>query len=127
MAMNGVRNVAFMSVTLSTFLSNLGLLRVIARLERPMLLSVDWSYVWPLSALFALGNLRRRRAADVLIITPLVYLGVMSLGYIFSDFVPYEQHVLSSAGRLIAHVIPLPVLWIACRGFGQRRCEVTPP
>jgi hypothetical protein len=39
----------------------------------------------------------------------------MSFAYVFSDFVPFQQHVVSSVDRLLAHVAPLLVLWIAYR------------
>jgi hypothetical protein len=39
----------------------------------------------------------------------------MGASYVFSDFVPYPQHVISSFHRIAAHVVSLPVLWMAGR------------
>jgi len=121
---NGIANVDFLPLTMATFQANLGRAPRIAQIELASLLSADWGFAWPIAALVGLVGRRSvprmpgsaaRRAADLLPTTALLYLGLMSPTYIFSAFVPYEGHVLSSAYRLIAHVAPLPVLWIAYR------------
>lgn len=46
---------------------------------------------------------------------PLVYLGVVAQGYVFSNYAPFEQHVINSLERLALHVAVLPLLWLALR------------
>ena len=48
-----------------------------------------------------------------------LYLLLTSLAYVFSDFVPYQQHIVSSVHRLSAHVVALVVIWMAARGSGR--------
>jgi hypothetical protein len=36
----------------------------------------------------------------------------MSFLYLFSDFVPYQQHIVSSDFRLVGHVLAWVVLWL---------------
>lgn len=116
MAFSGVRNVAFAPFTLDTLQANLDRVPRIVWLELLRLLSADWNLLWllaPLVSLAARGT--HRQAADLLPVAALLYFGVMSSTYVFSDFVPYQQHVVSSVDRLLAHVAPLTVLWIAYR------------
>jgi hypothetical protein len=44
----------------------------------------------------------------------------MSLSFLFSAFVPFEQHILSSIDRLLAEVIVLPLLWLVFIAFAGR-------
>jgi hypothetical protein len=41
----------------------------------------------------------------------------MGIPYLFSDFVPYDQHILSSFFRINAHVVLLLLLWL---GIGNK-------
>jgi len=126
-ARNAIANPDFLPIHLTTFGTNLSRLPTIVAMALSNLSSIDWSFVWPLAMVFGLIDLVRRRRArspvwhtdDVLPVTALVYLGLMSLSYVFSAFVPYQQHVASSFFRLAAHVVPLPVLWIACRSIEE--------
>jgi 4-amino-4-deoxy-L-arabinose transferase-like glycosyltransferase len=116
MLFNGVRNVAFAPFTLANLQLNLWRLPHIAWLELLRLISADWNWLWPVAALMALAaSVTRHQRADIWPLVALVYLGAMSFAYVFSDFVPFQQHVVSSVDRLLAHVAPLLVLWIAYR------------
>jgi hypothetical protein len=47
------------------------------------------------------------------LVVPVVYLGLVAQAFVFSDYAPYEQHVITSLERLWLHVAPLPVVWLA--------------
>lgn len=113
-------------ITLATLRSNLNRLPAIARLVGAELLGPNWSYVWPLAGTCAIALwIKRpaargrapgvRRAPSLFVAVAVVYLIGMGSSYLFSNFVPYQQHVLNSFYRLVAHVAPLPVLWMAFR------------
>jgi hypothetical protein len=125
----GIANTDYLPVTFATFQTNLGRLPTIAWMELANLVSAKWAYAWPLAVIF--GLIKRRatpRAAgwttgqtvDLLPTTALLYLAPMGLAYVFSAFVPYQQHIASSVHRLTAHVVALPVLWIAYHGIEER-------
>ncbi|HKP54979.1 MAG TPA: glycosyltransferase family 39 protein [Chloroflexia bacterium] len=116
--LNGTVNSAFLPVTLDTFRANIGRVPTIAQLELNSLLNGWWSYIWPLAGIVALAALfagkRPGLHADKLIpLAALLYIPLAGLAYVFSDFVPYEQHVLSSIDRLLVPLSPLLVLWLA--------------
>ena len=46
--------------------------------------------------------------------TAVAYLLLTSSVYLFSNYVPYQQHIVSSVHRLSAHVVALVVIWMAC-------------
>lgn len=120
-AANRIPNVAFLPINWATFQANAGRLPVIARYELQSLLSVNWAFVWPVVAALALPATRGRQRWRVSFFLPLaglLYLVTMGLGYVFSDFVPYQQHILSSIDRILAHVLPLAMLWL---GGGRRQ------
>jgi hypothetical protein len=89
------------------------------------LLNPRTGFVWPL-ALFVFLVRRPewvrivRRPSFLLLLIPPVYAGLMSIPYLFSDFVPYQQHVLSSFFRINAHVLLLLLLWL---GVGDEMNE----
>jgi hypothetical protein len=106
----------FEAVTPAHFAANLHRLPSIAWHALATLGSPDASCVWPLAVVFAL--LARRhlvplRPSALFPLTALLYLAVMGLGYVFSAYAPYQQHVVASFSRLAAQVVPLPLLWIA--------------
>ncbi len=122
--LRGIQNTDFQPLTMATFTMNLGRLPVIARWVLPSLLSANSSFVWLLATIVGISALRARRrvdSADLLFITAFVYLGLISFGYVFSNFAPYQQHIVSSIDRLLAHVTPLLVLWIAHQGVLDNR------
>jgi hypothetical protein len=116
-AANHVVNAGFMPLTMPNFLANLDRLPTIAQLERDTLLNFGWSFIWPLALLCGVLTWRHaRRSIELLPATAVLYILMTSVMYIFSAYVPYEQHILSSVDRLVAHVVPLVVVWIALRG-----------
>jgi hypothetical protein len=115
-SLNHVVNAAFMPITLSNFLGNLDRLPTIAMLERNSLLNPGWNLIWPMSLVAGLLTWRNaRRSTELLPVAALLYILMTGVMYIFSDFVPYDQHIISSVNRLGVHVVPLVVLWITMR------------
>lgn len=121
-ATNRVQFLDFQPVGPTAFWSNLSRLPTIARLELTSFASPDWNFLWPLAAIFALVHWRMlvrpsratSRFAVALPLAVVFYISGTSLGYVFSTYAPYQQHVLTSFYRLLAQVLPLAVLWIAC-------------
>ena len=52
---------------------------------------------------------------DFLPLAALAFVALMSATYIFSDYVPYTDHILTSVDRLILPVTPLIVIWFVLR------------
>jgi hypothetical protein len=118
-----ISNSNFLPITLTTLQENAARLPTIGRMTLVNLLSLRWGFVWPVAVLVA-GMYRfhprsfapagaSTEAANLLPLTAILYLSIMALTYLFSAFVPFEQHILSSFYRLAAHVLPLSVLWLA--------------
>lgn len=117
-------NNAFVPVTWAAWQANAGRLPTIMRLTAAALAGARMSYAWPLAGLLMLGRViwprgrtpgasRRLAWPDLWLLMPVVYIALVSLGFVFSDYQPYWQHVLNSIDRLLAHVTPLLVLWLA--------------
>jgi hypothetical protein len=106
----------FDSLTLATFLANAERMGTILRLQQASLLSVGWSFLWPLTALATplLWWAHRRAPGPAAFLPAFLLLSLALSGglYFFSTFDPYEQHILSSLDRLIAPLTPLLVLWL---------------
>ncbi|HZY44121.1 MAG TPA: hypothetical protein VFF70_05150 [Anaerolineae bacterium] len=120
----GVPNTDFVPITAAAFFNNLNRFPTIAYRVMGSGLSLDWNLLNPLLAvsLLALAVRHWRQplrvhltARDVLLVAPILYIALISSSYIFSSHVPYQQHVVSSIDRLIAQVMPLPILWLADR------------
>lgn len=128
-ARENVHNVAFVSLTSAAVIANLPRLPNIGRLELLSVFRPEWGLIVPLTAL-ALVLYRRMLTRTHLFfpLIALVYLGTMSIGYILSDFVPYQQHVVSSIDRVVTHVTPLLVMWLGLLSVelprGQSRSAV---
>lgn len=123
-----VHNVAFAPLTLTTLIANLPRLPNILRLELLSVFRPEWVLLLPLIVL-ALG-LYGRMLTGMQLSLPLaafVYLGAMTIGYVFSDFVPYQQHVVSSIDRVLVHVIPLLVVWFVAWLSGLPRSVIRVP
>jgi hypothetical protein len=123
-ARHHIANTDFLPLTPATFLANLDRLPTVAWLAGKNLLSSEWSFAWPLAVLFGLykgwlGGMTRGSIA-LLPMVILLYLGLAALGYIFSAYVPYQQHVINSFFRLASHVAPLAVLWLGYYASGER-------
>jgi hypothetical protein len=73
-----------------------------------------------LFAILCRRDVAARRPRAILPITAGLYLTVMASVYLFSAYVPYQQHVISSYFRLAAHVVALPLHWIADHGRAAR-------
>lgn len=107
----------FMPVTVDNLLANINRLPVIILLAGKELVNPQTGFVWVIVSvilLVRLSELRRaaRRPKTLLLFVPVFYLGIMCIPYIFSDFVPYQQHILSSFFRIDAHVLLLLLLWL---------------
>jgi hypothetical protein len=117
-AQQGIANPAFGPITLETLRANIGRRETIWEIGWASLTGPGLGYVWPLVAvagpvLWVLGRKRRGlRAAAFLPLSALLFSFVMGFSFVFSDFVPYEEHVRSSIDRLLAEVVVLPLLWL---------------
>jgi hypothetical protein len=129
-AWNGIANTDFLPITIATLRANIDRLPKIMSIVLASLFGSDWGFVWPIASLTGLlawrgkahaPELAARRAATLLPVLAVLYLALIGPMFVFSAFVPYEGHVLSSAYRLIAHVAPLPVLWMAYYGYRLER------
>lgn len=115
-ALNGLPSPEFASIHPSVLLANLERWSTILPLELDSLLSPLWGYIWPLAALLlvvVLGSRVRKPTRALIPLAGFLHIVVSGAVYFFSDFVPLEQHVLSSIDRLIAQAAPLVLIWIA--------------
>jgi hypothetical protein len=73
------------------------------------------AFVWVVVALACVWRLRAWHVApgDILVLAPLLYIGFIAPTYIFSAFVPFQNHLASSGYRLVAQVTPPVILWLA--------------
>ncbi|MBI3731947.1 MAG: glycosyltransferase family 39 protein [Chloroflexi bacterium] len=113
----GIANTDFLPLSWSAGQANAGRIFFVIWTELQSMMSGDWNFVWPLTALLAVALVAMKvpvePAARLLPLAALIYLALMSLTYVFSAYVPYQQHVLTSSYRLMAHVAPLMVVWVA--------------
>ncbi len=131
-AVKGIANPAFSPLTWATLQANINRLAFIVWAELRSLVSLNWGFLWPLAAVFGWQSWRSLgwRAINLLPVTALIYLGLMTLTYLFSDYAPYQQHVVSSVDRVIAPVAIFPLLWIAYYGsLGEevKKLSIRPP
>ena len=119
-----VLNDAFVPVTWAAWQTNAHRLPTILRQVGAALAGARGSYAWPLAALLVLarviwprgqapGAARRLAWPNLWLLMPVIYIALVSLGFVFSDYQPYWQHVSNSIDRLLTHVTPLVVLWLA--------------
>jgi hypothetical protein len=142
-AANGVVNAAFGPITLATLQANLDRVGMIAVRTCEALLNPHLSYIWPLAAILYFGfwildfgwtgskskiqNPKskislpsgRPKWNGFLPLAAVIYVLLSGFTYIFSTFVPFEQHVISSIDRLIAQVTPLALLWVVLLALPQ--------
>jgi hypothetical protein len=109
----------FQPVSLELLWANRDRLPVILGLLGQTLLGGRFNLAWPLAAFMALSLLLARRPLPAPAIRawmpPLVafgYLALAALVYVFSDYVPLQQHVLSSAYRLAGQATPILFVWL---------------
>ena len=122
-ASHGAPDPAFVDVTAENLFAGLNRLPSIAWHALSGVVNARSGWVWPTALVFAF--LCRRDIAPVqptaiLPLTAVIYLSTLSFAYVFSDYAPYQQHVASSFFRLSAHVVALPLLWIACHASAKR-------
>lgn len=115
----GLNDPQFEAVTLAHLLANIGRLPSIVWHALTTLFSPAAGWVWPAAGAFALlarpaGALARPSA--ILPLAAVLYVATMTSVYFFSAYAPYQQHIVASFPRLIAHVTALPLLWIAYHG-----------
>jgi hypothetical protein len=108
----------FLPLAPATLAENLYRVPVVARAAIASLVSARWGFLWPLAALVAALAWRRGPLAPFGWVPGLaaVYLGLAGLSYLFSAYVPFEQHVAASIDRLIAPLAALTVVWLATAG-----------
>jgi hypothetical protein len=130
----GPVNVDFLPVSAGEFLVNSHRLPSIALRIIQIVLDPGWALLWPVfaAAVLAFGakarfasqtsQARGRAPAATLWLpsTIVLYLTLLGLAYVFSDYQPFEQHVLSSFYRLVAQVAPLTVLWLVVAWLPRR-------
>jgi hypothetical protein len=106
----------FSAATIANLWANLDRVPSIVRHGAGALLTRASGWIWPLALVF--GVVCRRsmvplRPIAILPLAALLYLAAIASTYLFSTYVPYQQHVLSSFFRVSAQVVALPLLWIA--------------
>jgi len=105
------------AVSVGTLLANLPRLPALARLLLEQLISVrSWGVLWQLVALAALWRPRQASAGErYLLAAPAAYLLPLTASYVFSTWGSYTAHVAASLERLVLHVCPTAVLFLALR------------
>jgi hypothetical protein len=116
-AREGIANPAFGPVTLEALDANSGRWPKIWEVWWAGLTGPELGYVWPLVAaagvaLWVLGRGREAWRGAFLPVSALLFSFAMGFSFFFSVFVPYEEHMISSIGRLLAVVALLPLLWV---------------
>jgi hypothetical protein len=113
--LNGVSNTDFMPLTLQTFVEQFNRLPSIVWHELLIGLEPVWNFIWLLTGALLLYRARTLSAypSTLLPVSALLYIMLFSAAYLFSAYVPFQQHVLTSAYRLLAQVAPLCILWLA--------------
>ena len=122
-AREGISNPAFGPITLDALRANSGRWEEIWEVGWASLTGAGLGYVWLLVAvagpvLWVLGRGREGLRTAFLPASALLFSVAMAVSFFFSDFVPYEEHMLSSIDRLLAEVVVLPVLWVAFLAYG---------
>ncbi len=113
----------FVPLTVDNLIANVDRLPVILFLIAKELVNVQTGLVWVAIGVVLLVRRSQwgqmiKRPSFIYLLVPVFYLGIMSLPYLFSDFVPYQQHVLSSFFRINAHILFL-VLFAGWRLFAR--------
>jgi hypothetical protein len=117
LANGGIASDVFLPVAVATLADGLVRLPRIAWLAGASLLTPSWSFFWIAlpAAGIATAHGAHRRTDDALVISAVVYLALMSAAFIFSNYTPYGQHVVSSFPRLAVQVTPVALLWLVLR------------
>src|SRR5438874_11914617 len=118
MGLNGVVNPAFDPVSFGTLARNIGRVGTIAGMEGSSLLSDKSGYIWPISGIagLLLWLLTRTRvdlrATAFMPLAAALYTLLTGSSYIFSAFVPYEEHIANSIDPLLLQVTPILLIWL---------------
>lgn len=129
-ALGHAPDLAEYDVAISTLLANAERLPTIVSMQAAMLVSPEWSLVWPLAAFLAAGALSsrwprgsRKPAGRVhgrpnpsfgwlLPACAGLALVILSGAYLVTTFEPYTAQVESSGFRLAVQALPITLLWI---------------
>lgn len=111
---HGVGNTDFLPLAPASLAAGVARLPGLLWLWAGRLLNPRWALLWPLLGGVALACWRPRRVpADLFLLVPLFYLALLGNSFALSAFVPWQGHLLSAADRLLAHVAPAAILWLA--------------
>lgn len=107
-------NPNFLPITPQTVVAGIGRLPTIAWNMAKLLAGTGFNFLWPMVLLLFLWNWRTLRVDSFHwpFTAAVLYIGIMSLTYIVSDYAPYQQHLASSAYRLVAQVAAWPLVWL---------------
>lgn len=121
LTVQGTTNPDHLPLTGDLVLQNLARIPTIASYFAGSIVSMQWGFVWLCAALIVLLRLARRAGAthDLYLVSASLYVLTMSLSYIFSDYAPYTAHLASSGYRLVAHVTPFIIIWLALQRAPQ--------
>ena len=111
-------NANFQTISPAGFFANRYRLPTILWLLFKTLSAINFNALWFIAAILGLTQTLRRQLTiqDFWLLLPaLAYLGLIVIFYIFSDFGSYQQHLVSSAFRLVGQLIPLIILWLAIK------------
>jgi hypothetical protein len=114
--MHAVSASDFFPLTLSSLESNIHRVSsILSELGSELSDRGKWSLLWPLGLIALAFFVRRYRdlRAPVVLIAVLAPICVYALGYVFSEWPDYIEHIELSIGRLLMHVVPLVVVLIA--------------
>lgn len=111
----GTTNTDLSPITISTLQQNLDRIPPILFYFAATLVSPQWAFVWLCAALVLLLRLAwpADAAYDLYLASAFLYVAIMSSTYLFSDYAPYTAHLANSGYRLIAHVTPFIIIWLA--------------
>jgi hypothetical protein len=111
-------------------------LPIILRFFGQTLGDAGFNFLWPLVAVTAAGLLATRGQRPALppslpLWMPLLvspgYLAAMALAFLFSDYRPLEQHLLTTTGRLASHVAPALIIWLGWLASPERPADAGAP
>jgi hypothetical protein len=88
-------------------------------------IAIEWHFLWLVAAAAMAIILAKRRWRALLPVAITVYVAALAFAFLFSLYEPLDQHVLSSADRLLLHVAPLALVMIADVMGSPRRGPAT--